>query len=252
LPKIIPFETVSSEEYALLEYVFDAVSKDTLTQIAEKSIATGRKNHQLFIVSHHSKRYFVKIFHASKHAKWARRVELGLKDIFSSGAKRCFEGSSMLYRNEIPTAKPIGYFSMASLPWNKRSVAIFEAIENAHELKEDYAQHSSHFEALFLKMAHYTKKMHDANIRHTDIVLHNFLVQEHNGTAKLYLIDTDKVHYAGLSRISFLTKTFFDMHCIRRLEVHEEELAIFLKHYFGKECTPFWRNVLAFWSKKSR
>ncbi|NCD13201.1 MAG: lipopolysaccharide kinase, partial [Epsilonproteobacteria bacterium] len=156
------------------------------------------------------------------------------------------------YRNDIPTAKPIGYFSMASLPWNKRSVAIFEAIENAHELKEDYAQHSSHFESLFLKMAHYTKKMHDAHIRHTDIVLHNFLVQENNGTEKLYLIDTDKVHYAGLSRISFLTKTFFDMHCIRRLEVHEEELAIFLKHYFGKECTPFWRNVLAFWSKKSR
>ncbi|MBN1840611.1 MAG: lipopolysaccharide kinase [Campylobacterales bacterium] len=252
MPKIIPFETVSPEEYALLEYVFNAVSKDTLLRIAEKSIATGRKNHQLFIVSHHSKRYFVKIFHASKHAKWARRVELGLKDIFSSGAKRCFEGSAMLYRNGIPTAKPIGYFSMASLPWNKKSVAIFEAIEDAKELKELYVNHESFFEELFMSMAECTKKMHDANIRHTDIVLHNFLVKEECGAQKLYLIDTDKVHYAGLSRISYLTKTFFDMHCIRRIEVNEREVALFLKHYFGKHYTPFWGKVLSFWSKKSR
>lgn len=252
MPKITPFETISEDEHAFLDYVCESVSKDSIAYVAEKTIVTGRKNHQLFIVSYHSKRYFVKIFESSQHAKWTRKIELGLKDIFSSGAKRCFEGAAMLYRNEIPTAKPIGYFSIGFLPWEKKSVAVFEMIENAQELKSLYLASNREFGSLFKLMAQYTKKMHDANIRHTDIVLHNFLVQEKEGTQKLYMIDTDKVHYARLSKISFLTKTFFDMHCIRRIEVNEEELTIFLKHYFGKECTPFWRNVLAFWSKKSR
>ncbi|GEM_PF-3410499 len=249
--KPIPFEHISHEEHTLLDYIFESVSNDTLAHVAEKSIETGRTDHQLFIVSYHSKRYFVKIFDTSHHTRWARRVELGLKDVFSSGAKRCFEGSVMLYKKGIPTAKPIGYFSMGLVPWKKKSVVIFEMIEDAQALHVLYKDLDSRFETLFALMAHYTKKMHDANIRHTDIVLHNFLVQEDNGVENLYMIDTDKVHYAGLSRISFLTKTFFDMHCIRRLNVSEEEIELFLRHYFGEKYTSFWKKVFAFWSKKT-
>lgn len=182
-----------------------------------------------------------------KSIKIGRRAELSFRDFLKHGAKKSYEGSVALYKNGIPTPKPVAYLVAKNMPWNARGIVVLETIEDSNELFILYRQKSVHFEELFKVAASYVRQLHDRGYRHTDIVLHNFLVQNENSKEpKLFIIDNDKVYKAAFWEIIKPLKTFFDLRCIRRLEVSDDELELFLRNYFGSNYSYFWKKALYF------
>lgn len=242
------FESTQINE-ELLNLLHNYIVKDKSNFLDVKNINTGRKNHRVFLFRHKEKNYFAKEFFLNNSIGIGRRLELSFKEILKPAAQRSYEGSVALYKNEIPTPKPVAYFASKKMPWNSRSIVVLETIEDAKELFILYREKSGAFEKLFKIAASYVKLLHDSGYRHTDIVLHNFLVQssDNNRNEKLFVIDTDKVHKTLFSAPIKTLKTFFDLRCIRRLEVRDDELELFLKNYFGSSYSHIWKKVLYFW-----
>ena len=179
---------------------------------------------------------------------WPRKVEVLLRNIFKNYARTAFQGSLALHIADVPTPKPLAWWSKGS--WRtKDSYFLYEDLAAKATLSK-YLQKiwqekgdpaAKEASDLISAMAHLTRKMHAAGIRHGDIVTHNFLVCDNNSF--LALIDTDHVR-PGHVFLPEPVRRFFDLRCLRRLDLSPFGQRYFLSGYFNREVR--WADWLAF------
>lgn len=232
---------------SLLRRVRDSLSQAS-KNVSGENLQTGRKGHSLKIITHEGRKYFLKYF-VSNRTSWNRRLELLVKEMLQGGARKCFLGALFLKEAGIPTAEPVGFCSIGLTPWSKKGVFVCEYLENQGSIQDCLSVSDSAFlrSELLFKMARIARKVHNHGLRHTDIVEHNFLVQTNvQGMPEVFLIDTDKVHFAGFSRFIPLLKQYLDLRCLMRLKYSDAELEWFLQQYFGFDYHSTWLKVLLF------
>jgi serine/threonine protein kinase len=179
---------------------------------------------------------------------WPRKGEVFLRNIFKNYARTAFQGSLALHIAGIPTPKPLAWWSKGG--WRaKDSYFIYEEIA-AKETLSKYLQKiwdengepaAKEASDLISAMAHVTRKMHEAGIRHGDIVTHNFLVCQNN--SYLALIDTDHVR-PGNGFLPETVRKFLNLRCLRRLDLSLHGQRYFLSRYYDREVR--WGEWLAF------
>ena len=209
---------------------------------------TGR--HQVKFAAYDNKEFVIKRYSPLDKKSWFRRLDLALKNLVTPDAKRSYQGCVLVYESGVPTMKPVAW-AHRGVGLNCESYFVYEAIEaqaGVHDLLGQENLSPDLKRELIVKMGKISRQLHDAGLRHTDIVPHNFLAQKRSdGGFELYLIDTDKVSKVkGLTRLPRL-KAFFDWHCLRRLRLREPELKVFFSAYLGR--TPAEEDVSAwyFW-----
>lgn len=183
---------------------------------------------------------------------WIRKIEILFKTIFGNYAQVAFRGSSALYLAGIQTPRPLAWWTQKTGKINKESYFLYEETQAnetlSQKLKKIYMEkgESAEDEAgdLLNKMALITRKMHRANIIHGDIVTHNFLVRTSDGT--LVLIDTDHVK-PGYSFLPRQLKLYFDLRCLRRLDLSPEAQRYFLDKYFERQTSHLEWKIFRFW-----
>lgn len=177
--------------------------------------------------------------------------EVLLRNIFRNYARTAFQGSLALHLADIPTPRPLAWWTKGDSQ-AKDAYFLYEEI-SAMETLSEYLQsiwkekgESATREAseLIRSMAHLTRKMHDSGIMHGDIVTHNFLV--HDNEFGLALIDTDHVRPSH----AFLpepVRRFYNLRCLRRLDLSPEGQRYFLSKYFGREIQLMEWSAFRFW-----
>jgi hypothetical protein len=242
------------QKISLLRHARDTLSglNYPLQNSVTKIIKTGRKSHRLRTIHYQDREYFLKYFRLDCRVKWKRRLELFLKELLCSGARKSFLGALNLWRAGVPTAEPVAYYVAGFYPWQKTGVFISEKIKSESTIQEFLGKNTAPRvrQKLLASMALIARQVHDSGYRHTDIVPHNFLVNNPAGeNPELFLIDTDKVYPARFSKIFAPIKTYQDLKCLMRLKITKPELEWFLKQYFGPGYKPVWLSILLFLQK---
>jgi len=182
---------------------------------------------------------------------WTRKVEVLLRNIFKNYARAAFQGSLALHIADVPTPKPLAWWSKGS--WRaKDSYFLYEEVaakatlsqylQNLWQEKGDPAAQEA--SDLISTMAQLTSEMHAAVIRHGDIVTHNFLVCGNN--SHLSLVDTDHVR-PGRVFLPEPALKFLNLRCLRRLDLSPYGQRYFLSRYFDREVRWFDWLAFRFW-----
>ncbi len=221
------------------------LNRETSTAITRNR----EERHQLRFREYNGRSYVIKRFSPSDNKRFGHRLDLALKSLFSSGAKRSYRGAVWLWEAGIPTIRPVAFSSCGS-GFSQVGYFIYEAIEEGvrvssliGEMEEDDPERYR----LIEQMAIITRRVHDAGYRHTDIVGHNFLLVRKDDGETMYLIDTDKTKKAFIiSRIPFF-KRFFDIRCLRRLRIDNDGIRHFLRSYERGKLRKRDLRIFAFW-----
>ena len=230
------------------------------------NVASQRKRHRLYVFSFAPAGFRVVMKVDTVDARYSRlrQLELRIAGLIRDGLKRSYLGSLALEQAGIPSIRPLAQWTYRRSLLSRDSYFLYEAIETDEGVKtyrdriaqdlnpERYAN----FTRLVEMMAQLTRRLHDAGLRHGDIVTGNFLIFGHERDAhgelaigdrtRLYLIDTDHIQRA---RISFAPiKRFFDLRCLRRLDFDDEGVRFFLRRYLGTEQAEI-PCALRFWER---
>lgn len=207
--------------------------------------------HLVITKTFEGKDYIIKRFSPSDNQKWGRKIDLTLKSYIISGGEKSYRGSRWLWEAEIPSIKPVAWVKKG-LGYHQVSYFVYEKIDALGEVKdflEDEKTNSSTKEQLIRSMADITRTVHAAGFRHTDIVSHNFLVQNMSEDGlRVLLIDTDKIEKVSvLGKKIPIIKLFFDLRCLRRLRFSPEEFEVFFGQYFNGKISVSDLKMWYFW-----
>lgn len=215
------------------------------------SYQTGREKNALKIVRVPGipRQLVLKVYGSLTDSSKLRKVDLLFSSLFKDYARIAYKGSLMLHREGIPTPAPLACWTQGDRFWLKVGCFLYEQYPSEHTLEQIRHKISSspskadrlYFDMLVSKMAKLTKKMHDAHIRHGDIVTHNFLVDQQDN---LVLIDTDHVKKSNLYGP---LRCFLNFHCLRRLDFTPQGHYFFLMQYFGRKPTKLEWLIFRFW-----
>lgn len=219
----------------------------------EKDYETGRARNTLCVLNFPEapRPLVLKIFGTTHKASTFRRLEIIISNIFKNLAQTSYQGSLNLIAAGVPTPKPIAYWSSDGPPWHRRDYFLYEhypASSLLQDVRSEIGPNPSidkhhYFNQLVTRLARLARKMHDAGLRHGDIVTHNILVTEDN---TLVLLDTDHVRKA---RFGGVLKKFLDMHCFKRLSFSETGQLFFLRQYYGRDPTKLEWWLFRFWTR---
>lgn len=231
---------------SLMHYIRKAL-KESDKNLLGNELSSGREGHSLKVITYNNQKFFLKIFDLSSKLAWNRRIEFSVKELLQSRAKKSFYGALKLEKAGIPTAEPVGYCTFGIWPWKKKGIAICEYLANDGNVQDYLKVCKTNQPVLLSKMAHLAKKLHDHGLRHTDIVEHNFLVKRNcHEMLEIFLVDTDKVHCARVSKFVPFIKQYLDLRCLMRLKYTKPETEWFLREYFGSDYRTIWLHLLFF------
>ncbi|WP_028575695.1 lipopolysaccharide kinase InaA family protein [Desulfonatronovibrio hydrogenovorans] len=179
---------------------------------------------------------------------FSRKIEILIKGIHRNYARTAFNGSLALELAGIPTPSPLAWWQSGS-GLAKDSYYIYEKVCARETLSQALQRlwrekgESATGEAIALLscMADLSSKMHQFRIRHGDIVTHNFLVCDKG--CELALIDTDHVRPGNFLLPEWMQR-FYDLRCLRRLDLSTEGQRFFLAQYLGRELS--WQDWILF------
>ena len=195
---------------------------------------------------------------------WLRRQELRLTGLLRDNARRSYEGALALEQAGLETMRPLAHWTYRVSRFYREGYFLYQAIETDLGIKryrDSIADAPSpkqleNFNQLIEMMARLTRRMHDAGLRHGDIVTGNFLVAGHErdkagellitDATRVYLIDTDHIKKARIALSPI--KHFFDLYCLRRLDFDDEGVRFFLRRYYDRPDVNISRS-LRFWER---
>ena len=159
--------------------------------------------------------------------------------------------------NGLVTPKPLAYWRKRKCFTRTKSYFLYRYVEDSMSLlevseklrKEDGDKWKQQRELLKRKIIKVVKCLHDAGIRHGDMVAHNILISIPNtglSQAKVCFIDYDRSTLSRLGKTTFL-KRFLDLRDLRKLYIADASPYDLLSIYLGNGYHPLWRIVLAFW-----
>lgn len=96
---------------------------------------------------------------------------------------------NQLREHQVNVPQPIAA-KVTRSGWTYRADILISQIPNAQDLVGLLSEHEISPE-LYQHIGQQIRKMHDANINHTDLNIHNILIDEHN---KVWIIDFDKCY----------------------------------------------------------
>ncbi len=168
---------------------------------------------------------------------------------FTNVASRAFKGAQLLTRAGIDTITPLSWWTRYESCFDKRHYLLYRHIEadgTAYSAinsmgPEDQASRA----ALVGALADVVRRLFTSGLRHDDLAIGNYLVRREGDAWRLWLIDTDSISRNRISHPAI--KLFFDLRCLRRLNLHNSDREQFLRLVLAERDTPFWRRVLKFW-----
>lgn len=190
------------------------------------------------------------------------KIGLFATDLVNDYAKTAFNGALALEQAGIATIRPVAYWTYRSSIFDRESHFLYEVVKAVGTVGQYQRSLGSvpepaqqrRFSQLVERMAHITRRMHDAGVRHGDIHGGNFLMNPGGGETgvkdiQLYLIDTDRVSRPWIRQPAI--KRILDLRCLRRLGFDEPGRRYFLRCYLGEDDyetsgVACWR-VLEFW-----
>ncbi len=204
--------------------------------------------HELEYHDYKDKSYVFKRFSPSDNSDISRKIELSIKSYIISGAERSFRGATWLQDADIPSITPVAW-AVIGKGYRQVSYFVYEKLECNGSVQG--AIQSSDIdiktsESLLRCMGQITRKMHEAGLRHTDIVAHNFLYTNKEDDFDVYLIDTDKMERTKLFFWPEV-KLFFDLRCLRRLKLEKRQLEVFFRSYFNQHWEKYYFKMWKFW-----
>lgn len=168
-----------------------------------------------------------------------------------------FEGALTLERAGVATIRAVAYWTYRRSLFDKESHFLYEVVEaqgSVGQYQRDLGpvptpEEQHRLSRWVEQMAHITRRLHEAGVRHGDIHGGNFLigssVADDSADRRLYLIDTDRVSRAWIRQPTI--KRVLDLRCLRRLGFDEQGRRFFLRCYLGDNYRERWWWVLEFW-----
>ena len=183
--------------------------------------------------------------------RFFRRLEALVSQQVRDPARRALRGARLLAQNGLPTLRPLACWTARRGGFFRDSFFLYTRIPARHSLKDyklgttglDPAENARAFDALVAPLAELVAELHRRGLRHDDLACGNFLVGDDGA---LRLVDTDHVHAVRLRKFP-RWKRCFDLNDLRRLDLDDARLDVFLRRYLGAEDSPGWRRVFAFW-----
>lgn len=229
------------------------------------NVSSQRKRHRLYLFPFEAAgaRVVLKVDTVDHRYSRLRQIELRLAGLMRAGLEQSFRGALALEHAGIPSIRPLAHWTYKPSRWTRNSYFLYEAVETDLSLKsyrdavaaEPTLPRLQTFQQLIAMMADTTRKLHDAGLRHGDVVTGNFLVTGHawdaagelvlGEGARLHLIDTDHIYQ---TRWTGALKRFFDWHCLRRLDFDDEGTLFFLSRYCGRQISRI-PMALRFWER---
>lgn len=206
--------------------------------------------HTLFEATFQGVEYIIKRYSPSDNKRWSRKIEMLLKSFYYSGAERSFLGSLKLRAAGLPTMEPIAWCVYGK---GLRQISYFiykkSSADGDLEAFLDSQLVNQHKKCQAIeRMGQLTRQLHDANLRHVDIISKNFLVTSFcDDIPQLVIIDTDQVYSSVITRNYQPLKRFFDLHCLRRIRFKSSFFHAFLDGYTGRKRATFPFYQWRFW-----
>ena len=203
-------------------------------------------------------RVVMKVTHIHKQYSWIRRLRALFRYYRRRDANyKAFQSCRYAYQQGLATPKPLAYWRKRKSFTQTKSYFLYRYVEDSMSFlevseklrKEDGDKWQQQKDLLKRKIIDAVKCLHDAGIRHGDMVAHNILISIPNtelSQAKACFIDYDRSTLSRLRRTSFL-KRFFDLRDLRKLYIADASPYDLLGIYLGDDYHPLWRIVLACW-----
>ena len=200
----------------------------------------------------------MKVTHIHQEYNQMRRWRALLKHYRQQDANyRAFQCCRYAYCNNLAAPKPLAYWQKRDSFAQVKSYFLYQYIEDgmpwleaSDKLRETRgSEWHKHKDLLKRKIVDAVKCLHNADIRHGDMVAHNILISISDtelSQAKVCFIDYDRSTFAGLKKPAFL-KRFFDLRDLRKLYIDDASPYDLLDIYLGNGYHPLWNVALAFW-----
>lgn len=261
------YSTYGSESISnsLEEWILNSnfLKKENSTLLLGKK---SRKRNKLycFFLNEINCTVIMKVSEISKEYKFWRKIDLILTSLVKDYNFNSYNHSIHLYEANVPTIKPLAYWTYKPTLFKKKSYFLYEKVESELSVTELYEiivrsnidQKDRLLDIVSDRCINIVQSIHKANIRHDDPHGGNILtdiMKEHieNLTieditkSKFTLIDNDRCTSA---LIKFgLVKRFFDIKCLTKFNVNQLSEQELLQKYLRDEYNSFWLNVLKFW-----
>ena len=203
-------------------------------------------------------RVVMKVTHIHKQYSWIRRLRALFRYYRCRDANyTAFQSCRHAYQQDLAAPKPLAYWHRRESFTQTKSYFLYRYVEDSRSFVEVYEKlkkeggdkWQQQMDLLIRKIVDAVKCLHDADIRHGDMVAHNILISIPNtglSQAKVCFIDYDRSALSRLGKASFL-KRFFDLRDLRKLYIADASPYDLLNIYLGDDYHPLWRIILAFW-----
>lgn len=234
-------ETVAIEEF---------VRNPNLSQLPEGTlIATHNRRYRIWPVKLADNRFVLKMSWANPDYRTARYLGLCLSQQITNVARKAFRGAQLLNEAGIPSVEPVAWWTERKCWYDRRHYFLMRHIEHDNDVRSilmSLPPDDPTRLPLVERVAETVGKLFENKLRHDDLAVGNFLAKytPENGWM-IWLIDTDSISCSRI-RTPFI-KQFFDLCCLRRLNLRGTEREHFLRIVLGDTDTMFWRRVLEFW-----
>ena len=241
----------------------DFLKKEKNTFLLGKK-SRKRNNLYGFVLNESNCTVVMKVSEISKEYKFWRRIDLILTNLIKDYNFNSYNHSIHLYESNVPTIKPLAYWTYKPTLFKRKSYFLYEKVESELSVTELYEEIMSSnlgqkdrlMDIVSDKCISIVQSIHMANIRHddphggnilTDIMKENIesLTTEGLAKSKFTLIDNDRCTSALIKAEPI--KRFFDIKCLTKFNINKIQQQELLQKYLGDEYNYFWLKVLKFW-----
>jgi hypothetical protein len=216
----------------------------------DKRIQTRNKRYRLWTVAAGEEQTpcILKMGWVNPVYPFLRRICVFVSQHLSVTGAKAFRGARWLHAAGIESVAPLAWWTDRRRFLDPRHFFLYYRIEadgNAKEVLDALSADDPRRGELVDALSQTVKRLFDSGMRHEDLAIGNFLVKRESGSWRVWLIDTDSVSRAHV--FSGRAKLFWDLRCLRRLNLTGDERDRFLRSVLNTYDSPRMRKLLIFW-----